>query len=112
MFSRGLHPAPRTVVAAKCIGRALKICLINMWKSRIAADRTTPRRKVELVAICQDFLGVNGPGISVTISTEGKIRREVILGGDLVEGIRKAATWIEEMQNCEPTTGSFPPPIP
>lgn len=68
------------------------------WLSRVAADRTTPRRDVELVCICQDFLGRSGPGITVTVAKSEGISRRVIHHDGSLHGLtaalHKAADWI------------------
>lgn len=53
---------------------------------------------MELICICEDFLGVDGPGITVTISKAEGISRRIILHDGTLRGLsaalRKAADWI------------------
>ena len=74
-----------------------------MWHSSAAADRTTPRRDIELICICQDFLGVFGPGINVTIAkADGISRRRIIHDGTIMglsQALHQAADWIASGAN-------------
>ena len=62
--------------------------------------RKTPRRPVELVAMCMDRRGKGGLHVAVTISTPGAgMHREVFECGPtpagLVSAIRRIADWLE-----------------
>lgn len=84
----------------KILGILGLVYKINTWKEqkRNAGPRTTPRRDVELVCICQDFLGVNGPGVTVTVAkADGLFRRIILHDGSLhglTDALHRAADWI------------------
>ena len=63
-----------------------------------AGHRLTPRRDIELIAICEDYLGVGGPGVSVTVAkVDGLLRRVIPYDGTiagLARAVRQAADWI------------------
>lgn len=65
--------------------------------------RRTPRRQVELVAICQSEQGTAGIQLAATISTAaGMERREFPCGKTpegLVYGLKQIALWIER-EHC------------
>lgn len=59
---------------------------------------TKPKKDLELVCICKDFLGVDGPGISVTVAKADGLSRRVILHDGSILGmvgaLKKAAQWL------------------